>query len=97
MPAKWNARRSACTKRAALPSSRSAKPKGPRFTVRCHQSEPTEPRVIGRSSNGRTTASDAVYLGSNPSLPAKTKNPAHGGVFCFGLRKQEANHVTRHV
>jgi hypothetical protein len=24
----------------------------------------------GRSSNGRTIASEAVYLGSNPSLPA---------------------------
>ena len=27
----------------------------------------------GRSSNGRTIASEAVYLGSNPSLPALTE------------------------
>ncbi len=28
------------------------------------------PRTDGRSSNGRTTDSGSVYLGSNPSLPA---------------------------
>ena len=36
----------------------------------------------GRSSNGRTTDSESVYLGSNPSLPALTRNKesAFGGV-----------------
>lgn len=38
---------------------------------------------FGRSSNGRTTASDAVYLGSNPSLPAKIE-PALVAGFYFG-------------
>ena len=50
-----------------------------------HQrSERIDPAVFGRSSNGRTTASDAVYLGSNPSLPAKTKTPPLWRGFCFG-------------
>ena len=29
---------------------------------------------FGRSSNGRTTDSESVYLGSNPGLPAKIQN-----------------------
>ncbi len=32
------------------------------------------PRNIGKSSNGRTTDSDSVYLGSNPSFPANLNN-----------------------
>ena len=31
---------------------------------------------VGRSSNGRTTDFGSVYLGSNPSLPAKNKSIA---------------------
>ena len=32
-------------------------------------------RANGRSSNGRTTVSDTVYLGSSPSLPTISKAP----------------------
>src|SRR3954469_12535481 len=73
MLAKSNVRRSVCTRPAAQRSSRSANHQ--RFKVRRTRSERVELQFIGRSSNGRTTASDAVYLGSNPSLPAKRKKP----------------------
>ncbi len=36
---------------------------------------------IARSSNGRTTDSESVYLGSNPSLAAKARDQSE----CFGL------------
>src|SRR5450755_4642285 len=71
MHAKSSARRSACTKPAAPPSSPSAD-RDQRSGV-VHGSPPgqrRDPSGIGRSSNGRTTDSDSVYLGSNPSLPA---------------------------
>src|ERR1700745_1831905 len=35
----------------------------------------------GGSSSGRTTDSDSVYLGSNPSPPAKRKRPASWRAF----------------
>ena len=41
---------------------------------------------IAGSSNGRTAAFEAVYLGSNPSPAAKIKHPNKVGVFYFHLR-----------
>ena len=41
---------------------------------------------IAGSSNGRTAAFEAVYLGSNPSPAAKIKYPNKVGVFYFHLR-----------
>src|SRR5947209_1234458 len=69
MHAKSSARKSACTKPVAQPSSPSAKPIDLRD---CRYRQRGDPSGIGRSSNGRTTDSDSVYLGSNPSLPANT-------------------------
>ena len=40
---------------------------------------------LGGSSSGRTTDSDSVNLGSNPSPPAKTKGPGFSGPFSFWL------------
>jgi hypothetical protein len=37
------------------------------------------PASFGGSSSGRTTDSDSVYLGSNPSPPAKLKAPLTRG------------------
>src|SRR5947209_13605855 len=71
MHAKSSARKSACTKPAAQRSSPSAK-RRPQFRD-CRTGQSGDPRGIGRSSNGRTTDSDSVYLGSNPSLPANKK------------------------
>jgi small subunit ribosomal protein S9 len=61
MRAKSNARRSAVAKRVAERSSPSAdRGNGFRRSI-----------GFGGSSSGRTTVSDTVYLGSNPSPPAK--------------------------
>jgi hypothetical protein len=92
MPAKSSVKRSACTKPAAPPSSPSANPL-PDYACRfdAPKSERIDPAVFGRSSNGRTTASDAVYLGSNPSLPANTKPRQMAGFF-VGREATETNH-----
>src|ERR1700683_3403823 len=40
-------------------------------------------RLLGGSSSGRTTDSDSVYLGSNPSPPANEKGPLkRRALFC---------------
>src|SRR5687768_12329566 len=82
MHARWSARRSAVAKRAADRSTPSASRW--RFKPR---------HDLGGSSNGRTTDSDSVYLGSNPSppakptsgsfqrLPEKAKTPLNAGFF----------------
>src|SRR5215470_4127661 len=45
------------------------------------------PALLGGSSSGRTTDSDSVYLGSNPSPPANNRGPAARGlVFCCTAR-----------
>lgn len=41
-------------------------------------------RLDGGSSSGRTTDSDSVYLGSNPSPPAICKAPAYPGALLIG-------------
>ncbi len=42
---------------------------------------------IARSSNGRTTVSGTVYLGSSPSLAAQTKTRLVRGVFLFVMKR----------
>src|SRR5262249_33980590 len=42
--------------------------------------------VLGGSSSGRTTDSDSVYLGSNPSPPAKNDRARVRGPFSFLAR-----------
>src|SRR5476649_2027096 len=73
MRAKWNARRLAGARHVAGRSSRSAKLyQTVRYAIE-----------FGGSSSGRTTVSDTVYLGSNPSPPATSR--AHfGEPFSFG-------------
>src|SRR5690348_4377649 len=49
---------------------------------------PSNPAALGGSSSGRTTDSDSVYLGSNPSPPANTREarqPAGLVVLATGL------------
>src|SRR5690348_5183796 len=87
MRAKSSARKSASTRPAARRSIRSA--------------DALNPKGFGGSSNGRTTDSDSVYLGSNPSPPANTASgevrgsprarvtPRNCGVF-FCLKDAEA-------
>src|SRR5580698_11324622 len=76
MPVKSSVRRSAIARPAAVPSTPSAK--GGR-----------ERSCFGGSSSGRTTDSDSVYLGSNPSPPAKNQGPPQGGP--FSLRSNRGN------
>src|SRR5215472_499272 len=45
------------------------------------------PMKDGGSSSGRTTDSDSVYLGSNPSPPAKMHRPRNCGAFAFWRRR----------
>ena len=52
--------------------------------------------VFGRSSSGRTTDSDSVYLGSNPSLPtnmepARLSSEEAGGFLFPGVVSDEAH------
>ncbi len=68
MRAKWNARRSAGARRVAAPSSPNAKS---RERIGLRWTRVGDRSVFGGSSSGRTTVSDTVYLGSNPSPPAK--------------------------
>ena len=61
--------------------------------------------LLARSSNGRTTASGAVYLGSNPSLAAYANKgeservllcfciPVHARIRREGAAKPEVNEV----
>src|SRR5580698_9490471 len=69
MPVRSNARRSAIARLAAGLSTPSANAAG------------RERFLFGGSSSGRTTDSDSVYLGSNPSPPAKNRGPPQGGPF----------------
>src|SRR5580700_7581409 len=87
MRAKWSARRSDAARPAADPSTRSVELATPRAWARGVVRFDIPP--LGGSSSGRTTDSDSVYLGSNPSPPAKLKRPApRAGLFHCGLRLQ---------
>ena len=56
---------------------------------------PKRSERIVRSSNGRTTDSDSVYLGSNPSLPAKQKRPPCGAFFVLAVRDSDRTRRVR--
>src|SRR5271154_5640794 len=69
MRAKWSARRLADARRVAAPSS-------PNDNHESAFGLPAKRSIgFGGSSSGRTTVSDTVYLGSNPSPPAKQGPP----------------------
>jgi hypothetical protein len=62
---KFDVRKSVVAKLVAAPSSRNVSHESAPFASRAHAIG------FGGSSSGRTTVSDTVYLGSNPSPPAK--------------------------
>src|SRR3977135_3756028 len=85
MRVKSSARRSDAARLAAGRSTRSVKRFGlTRGTQLGARSLDFVSRPPGGSSSGRTTDSDSVYLGSNPSPPANWKGPSHvTGLFYF--------------
>src|SRR5579864_2670257 len=112
MRARWSARRWDAARRGAVPSTRSARSaRGPCRSARVRGTI-GYPAKLGGSSSGRTTDSDSVYLGSNPSPPANKKGPsARTGPLSFhrparpsptaagrrGARRQSARGDRRHV
>src|SRR3977135_3970697 len=79
MRVKSSARRSDAARLAAGRSTRSVKRFGlTRGTQLGARSLDFVSRPPGGSSSGRTTDSDSVYLGSNPSPPANWRGPAIG-------------------
>src|ERR1700704_3870503 len=98
MRVKSSARRSDAARLAAGRSTRSVKRFGlTRGTQLGARSLDFVSRPPGGSSSGRTTDSDSVYLGSNPSPPANWKGPSHvTGLFHEnrrGLPGQHGRHV----
>src|SRR3989344_8819713 len=82
--ARWNARSTACIR---LASGRNIQSVNFQSATRKYIKPPSGGLIfqlefgsLGGSSNGRTTDSDSVYLGSNPSPPAKKQN----GPLCVG-------------
>src|SRR5579862_6684486 len=75
MRARWSARRWDAARPGAVPSTRSASTGGGPFSFAQVRGTIGYPAKLGGSSSGRTTDSDSVYLGSNPSPPAKQEGP----------------------
>src|SRR6267143_2052467 len=97
MRVKSSARRSDAAKLAAGRSTRSVKRFGlTRGTQRGARPLDFVSRPPGGSSSGRTTDSDSVYLGSNPSPPATLRRPAIGGPSC-SLLVHDDDRVERQV
>src|SRR5580692_5090092 len=86
MPVRSSARRSAIARPAAVLSTPSVNADGPLCCDARSRSQhgSRERSCFGGSSSGRTTDSDSVYLGSNPSPPANNKGPPQGGPFALG-------------
>src|SRR3982074_50208 len=97
MRVKSSARRSDAARPAAGPSTRSVKMGAEQGTQPRARPQDFVSRPPGGSSSGRTTDSDSVYLGSNPSPPANWKGPSHvTGLFHEnrrGLPGQHGRHV----